>query len=380
MTAGATTFFFYYLYFFTRERFGFRETQNLLLAAALGYIYAVTSFFAGRFAQTVGYFISIRVGLTTMIVAMAAASRMSHSGTMIAMVAVANCGMCFCWPALEALMSEGETPARLQSLVGLYSVSWATAGAIAYFSGGAILQHNLSWFFYVPITMFVVVLVLLSWFERRVTAQGPPGANLRQAAHLMREHIGSQIPPKAFLRMGWLANPMAYVVLNTVVSTIPSLAEHFRFRPMVAGFVCSAWLFARAASFLFLRMWPKWHYRFRFLGFGYAAMVLSFAAMLIIPSVWALVLSQLVLGFCLGLMYYSSLFYSMDVGGAKGEHGGLHEAAIGLGSGIGPSIAAGSVALFPGSRGSGPVGVCGLLVVGFGALLWLRFRTGKVDR
>jgi MFS family permease len=291
----------------------------------------------------------------------------------LAMVAVANFGMCFCWPAMEALMSEGEAPARLQSLVGLYSVSWSTAGAVAYFAGGALLQLGRPCLFFVPVTIFVGALIFLSWFEKQVLNQPPAAPGIEQAAQWVAEDHRSPIPARAFLQMGWLANPMAYLVINTVVSTIPSLAEHFKFQPMIAGFVCSAWLFARAASFAFLRIWPRWHYRFRVLGIGYVAMVLSFATMLIIPNLWTLIASQLVLGFCLGLMYYSSLFYSMDVGATKSEHGGIHEAAIGLGSGSGPAMAAGAVALFPGSRSSGALGVCILLLVGFGALLWMRF-------
>jgi len=376
--AAGTTFFFYYLYFYTKEKFGFHQTQNLLLAAALGYIYSASSYFAGQFAQRFGYFFSIRFGMWTMILAMTAASQMNNVWTMLPLAALANFGMCFCWPALEALMSEGEAPARLQSLIGLYNVSWATAGAVAYFVGGAILQHlGRSCLFFVPVTLFAGILIFLSWFEKQVLNQpaAPPG--IEQAAHIVTEAHRSPIPARVFLKMGWLANPMAYLVLNTVVSTIPSLAEHFHFQPMLAGFICSAWLFSRAAAFLFLRMWPRWHYRFRFLGFGYVAMILSFAAMLIIPNLWTLIASQLVLGFCLGLMYYSSLFYSMDVGDTKSEHGGFHEAAIGLGSGTGPAMAAASIALFPGTRGSGALGVCVLLLAGFAGLVWLRFRTGK---
>jgi MFS family permease len=377
MTAGGTTLFFYYLYFFMRERFGFSETKNLLLAAGLGYLYSVGSFMAGRFAQRFGYFFCLRFGLATMILSMLAASRMDQAWLMMALAAAANCGMCCCWPPLEALMSEGEAPARLQSLVGLYSVSWAMAGAVAYFCGGAILQHNLSWFFYVPVTMFACVLAILVWFKRAVLNQPPANPGIEQAARLMRERSSSAVAPSVFLQMGWIANPMAYVVLNTVVSTAPSLAERFHFRPMLAGIVCSTWLFARAAAFLALSLWPRWHYRFRFLGTSFVAMIASFGVMLTIPNVWALVLSQVVLGFCLGLMYYSSLFYSMDVGEAKGEHGGFHEAAIGLGSGTGPAIAAGAATLVPGAHSSGALGVCVLLLAGFGMLLWMRFRPQK---
>ena len=79
-------------------------------------------------------------------------------------------------------------------------------------------------------------------------------------------------------------------------------------------------------------------------------------------------------------MYYSSLFYSMDVGEAKGEHGGIHEAAIGLGSGTGPALAAGSLTLFSGQRGSSTVGVCALLVIAFAILFWLRYRHKAVAK
>ncbi len=41
------------------------------------------------------------------------------------------------------------------------------------------------------------------------------------------------------------------------------------------------------------------------------------------------VVAQIAFGISVGLIYYSSLFYSMDVGETKGEHGGLHEAMIG---------------------------------------------------
>src|SRR5271165_5069976 len=78
VSAGSTTFFFYYLYFYTQERFGFGHTQNLLLAAALGYMYSAASFVAGRFAQKFGYFFSIRFGMVTMILALTLSSQMGN--------------------------------------------------------------------------------------------------------------------------------------------------------------------------------------------------------------------------------------------------------------------------------------------------------------
>jgi hypothetical protein len=106
-------------------------------------------------------------------------------------------------------------------------------------------------------------------------------------------------------------------------------------------------------------------------------MVVSFGAMLLVPDWRVLVLSEVILGAALGLIYYSSLFYSMDVGDTKGEHGGIHEAAIGLGSGTGPAMAALALTLFPHNPGSGVWGVCLVLALGLMVLFRIRFRGQK---
>ena len=168
--------------------------------------------------------------------------------------------------------------------------------------------------------------------------------------------------------MAWLANPFAYVAINTLVAVIPGLAGRLRLSTTLAGFCCSVWLFARFGTFFTLWLWDGWHYRFRWLLLAYLALIGAFTAILTVPSVAVLVLAQLVFGAAVGLMYYSSLFYSMDVGDTKGEHGGLHEAAIGLGNFAGPAVAR-RLPVFPASlcqcRGPGSeraadVGTCGL--------------------
>jgi hypothetical protein len=73
-----------------------------------------------------------------------------------------------------------------------------------------------------------------------------------------------------------------------------------------------------------------------------------------------------------GLIYYSSLFYSMDSSETKGEHGGIHEAAIGVGNFAGPAVGAVALQFLPQYAHSGAYGVTLLLLAGLGALgfLW----------
>src|SRR6202040_393736 len=109
----------------------------------------------------------------------------------------------------------------------------------------------------------------------------------------------------------------------------------------------------------------------------YVMLIISFGAMLLVPNLWVLVVSQVLLGPALGLIYYSSLFYSMDVGETKGEHGGIHEAVIGVGNCVGPAVAAAALKFFPERPGSGAMAVCLLLAPGLVVLYWLRYREPK---
>jgi len=57
------------------------------------------------------------------------------------------------------------------------------------------------------------------------------------------------------------------------------------------------------------------------------------------PSLALHLLAQIVFGLSIGLLYQSSLFYSMAGSEEKGTHGGFHESFIGLGLATGASLA-----------------------------------------
>ena len=377
----ATTWFFYYLYFYTRDNFGFSQLQNFELAALLGAVYAVFAFFAGRFAQRAGYFAALRLGLGIMFAALLLGSHAGALWAVLGLVIVANIGMCFTWPSLESLMSEGETRERLRSFVGIYNLTWAVASGLAYATGGA-MQNSFGprSMFYAPVALLSLEMLISVWLEKQVNNQPPaPRDNLPPPMPPAAELPHSPVSPRTFLKMAWLANPLAYLAINTIVATIPTLAGHFHLTNTLAVVVCSVWFFTRAGAFVLLWFWQGWHYRFRFLAGAFAAMIVSFGAMLLAASLWMLVISQAVLGFCFALMYYSALFYSMDVGETKGEHSGIHEAVIGAGNCAGPGIAAAALLLFPAYPASGTLAVCLLLTCALAALFWLRYKPAPTE-
>lgn len=62
----------------------------------------------------------------------------------------------------------------------------------------------------------------------------------------------------------------------------------------------------------------------------------------------------------------------MDVGETRGEHGGFHEALIGMGLFGGPAVGAVTMHFLPGRSAAGIWAVTALLLVGLVVLLWMR--------
>jgi predicted MFS family arabinose efflux permease len=387
LNSFATVYYFYYFYFFMQQKFGFGNKANLALAALNGAVYAIFSWLAGRLAQRHGYFTALKFGFITMMGALAVGLHLQAAPGQVVVMAVTVVGMCFTWPTLEALVSEGEPRSGVQHMVGIYNVVWAGTAALANFTGGAMLEKlGPRSLFCVPIVIQLCQLAITLWLEaqaRRNAEVRPGGArgDLAGAALATAEGSPTTDPSRPttagrFLRMSWLANPFAYIAINTLIAVIPGVARRLELSTMVAGFCCSVWCFARVGAFFGLWFWNGWHYRFRWLLAAYLTLVGTFVCILLAPSLPVLVLSQMLFGGAIGLIYYSSLFYSMDLSETKSEHGGIHEAAIGLGNFAGPAVGAAALQFLPHSGNSGTLAVSGLLLLGLGglAVIWRRTR------
>jgi predicted MFS family arabinose efflux permease len=370
LNSFATVYYFYYFYFFMQKEFGFGNKANLLLAALNGATYAVGAWWSGKLAHRYGYLNALRFGFALMIGGLLIGSQLTTATAQVLVMVVVVLGMCFTWPVLEALASENESRQGLQRMVGIYNVVWAGTGAVGYFVGGAMLDKlGMRSLFYVPMVVLALEFALATWAHRRVARDAATGAAPPANAEAEPPHPHAPEHTQVFLRMAWLANPFAYIAINTVIAVVPGVAARLGLSTMLAGFCCSVWCFARLGAFAILWFWGGWHYRFRWLLLAYIALVLSFAAILIIPQLAVLIVAQLFFGGAVGVLYYSSLFYSMDLSEVKSEHGGIHEAAIGLGNLAGPAVGALALQFLPQYADSGSLAVSGLLLLGLGGLL-----------
>lgn len=380
--AFATGIYFNWLFFFTQNRLHFGVAENLGLVALHGLIYTGAAWFGGWFAHHHGNYPSLKIGFVVMTVAMGVGAFFPVAGAQVGVLLLWTFGMCFTWPTLQSLVSNGEPDHRMPRLAGIYNIVWSALSAISYFIGGALLEKlGITALFWIPALIHLGQLAHVFWLEKIAKnisrefgappsgrpVPAPPGKGIPNEFSDARSR-------KKFLSYALLANPMAYVAINTVIPMIPVVAQRFELSPTMTGVFCSIWFFVRMGAFILFWLWPGWHYRFGILFAAKILLIVSLLGILFAPYFWILLVAQILFGLSVGLIYYSSLYYSMHGGNAKSKHGGLHEAMIGIGTFFGAMVGVGAKYFFPNVAGISIWAVSSLLLAGLFGLIWLRYR------
>jgi predicted MFS family arabinose efflux permease len=376
----ASCYYFNYLFFFFRDHFGFGNRENLWASALYGVSYMVAAWQSGRFAARFGRGASLKTGFLALTVLMVAGTFLTGAMAQIILLAVYGAALTLVWPTLETLISERETQSGVQAMVGIYNCIWAGAAAFAYFTGGKLYDElGAGAVFWLPAGIYLGEFALASWLERHhagvlaATPEPPKETHEVPASFVWNQPVS----PQSFLKMAWLANPFAYIAINTLIAVMPGIAHKLALSPTQAGLFCSVWFFGRFGAFGLFWQWCGWHYRFRWLLGAFGLLIASLAAILLAQQLWLVIVAQVFFGLATGLIYYSSLFYSMDVGKASSENGGLHEAFIGAGTFLGPATGAAALTLAPHSANVATWAVSSLLTAGFCGLIWLRLHPAK---
>src|SRR5271154_2807960 len=208
LNSFATVLYFNYLYFFMRDRFGFDNKHNLAFAAFLGLVYTIAAWQAGKFAQRRGYFFALKIGFGIMAASLVAGLFLTSAPGAILAASCVTIGMCFIWPTLEALVSDGETAGQLPRVIGIYNVVWAVTNALSYFIGGTLIETiGYKIIFALPIAIVLLQLALAFWLHKRAIESTCEVVSKPATAPPPDLNRPSAATAKIFLRMAWLANP-----------------------------------------------------------------------------------------------------------------------------------------------------------------------------
>jgi MFS family permease len=345
------------IYFYTTGRFGWRSAQNFLLAAVLGVIYVACALLAHAITSRLGRRQTLAVVYVAMSAAAAVLAVRHDSPALLAAVLFFYSGLsAISWPALESLVSSGAGAHELSRRLGVYNCVWSGAGAVTVALSGVLLKYWPAGTFVIPASwhavMALLLLVLLAKDRGGATPAANEGPMNGGPPHLEAEPELLRVRTLA-LWMSRLALPATFVVVSSLLAAMPTLPLVLRLDPAARTVVGSVWMAARWVAFLLLGATVWWHTRPRALLTAALLLLAGFLAVTLRPQwlpgtpelstgPWLLWMVgwQVVLGLALGLVYAASLYFGMVLSDGSTEHGGYHEALIGLGTILGPGAGA----------------------------------------
>jgi MFS family permease len=377
------------IFFYMKYRFGWRMPQNFLLAAGQGAVYIPGALLAGPLAaklgnrRCLGAVYALLTALTGAACLLAWKGGPGSAAGVVAALLAYTFSIGISWPILEGLVASGGPPAGIARRIGIYNVIWPAGGALAIAAEGTILDHWIGGLFLIPGLLHLLSLLVLP-----LIAAGRKPADLVEAPLIHPE------PEPALLRKRelalWLSRtalPATYTVIYGLMPMMPSLPTVRSLPLSLQTVVASIWLMTRWVAFVILAMGSWWHTRPRALLWAAAIMLIAFFGMTLRPTQGAsptidlasLIAWQAALGLAIGMIYSGSLYFGMVLSDGSTEHGGYHEALIGLGWIVGPLAGAAAQAIRPDSVWLGIMAVGGVIAASVLTVIVVAFRPARVD-
>jgi MFS family permease len=368
--------------FYMSHRFGWGARENFAVAALQGVFYMLGALSAQRISGRWGReksMLALYACMTTIACAVGISATMAWAHTTALLVVLETSFMAASWPMLESLVSESGEPSRLSKRLGCYNIVWAITGAIAVAGSGAIIQHTPAWSFFgiVAAGHFLAGGLIFCRTRLAVSNAAALSVSLTDSASSVTSprSIRDEAEERSHRLALWLSRialPSTYVIVYSVAPALPSLHAIRQLSPTIATLVGSIWLIARAAAFIITGNTTFWHKRASLMYVASLTMLLAFIGTIVpgalkqvdlLPALAAMAIAQIVLGLSLGTIYSASLYFGMAVSDGSTEHGGYHEALIGLGQIIGPHVGATMQWLRPGSLWPAVIGISGVVSI-----------------
>jgi MFS family permease len=306
------------------------STQLALLQTASSVVYVLNSLFSGGLSDRISRALLAR--LSTIVAAGACALLIGADslGRLFLIVPLMGIACSVYWPSIQGAVGAEAGPARLESALGWFSVSWSIGKTLGFALGGSAFSSGGA--LGMAVASALPVLVLYPRDQARAATEA---------------HADARADLAVYRTLGYVANFLAFSVGSVFIN---QFLKYLEARP-VAGWAPSAFfgLFLGAIygtqtiSFVVLQRSSGWTYR---RGLLYVVQVLCGAAALAVPFLtrdWQYFAAAAVIGAGLGFANQSSIYYSLHGPSDHGKYAGIHEAIVGLGTFLAP-LAGGALA------------------------------------
>jgi MFS family permease len=339
LTLGAGLIAFTYL---AKEEYHATPGQLGLIALISAGVYCVASLMLGKISDRFGRRPSIIAGSLAGAAVFAIGVSTGGLWHIYFLMGASAVAMASFWPALEADISDNSTPLVLPRRIGRFNVAWCAGFAVTGLAAGGLCQligHLSVLLAAAVLGILIVPLYLFRTFEAEEPPPGEPngrraGASVERAA--------------AFWKIALILNFAAMGANAALRYHVPTVTGGER--SALGGAYLSLLFGAEVLTFVVLGKWHGWHYRGAPLIGAVLLLVIGCALCGLSPSPWLFGSGCALIGIGCGLVYNSSIYYSVAAETQKGHRGGIHEAVLGLGAAVVPYVG-GLLAIAPWAGG-----------------------------
>jgi len=319
------------IYFFSHERLGYSEAQNLGLALVFGVTYTLGAALSHGAARRLGD----RRALAATLLALFALHLLMVLAPAGVVLSLAFGAVGFFegakWPIVESYVGAGLSPHQQLGAVGRFNVSWALAVPIAIAASGPLIASG--W----PASLFALA-ALANLVALALLPRLPAAAPHLEPSHPSRQDEGKLARYRELLASSRWTMLSGYALMFLLAPLLPVVFQRLG-RPVVeATFWASCMDAVRVCTFAALAALPGWHGRTGPLWLAALGLPLGFLAVIAGPTLAVVLAGEIVFGVLAGVTYYAALYYAMVVKNAAVDAGGGHEGLIGMGLAIGPAV------------------------------------------
>jgi len=236
------------------------------------------------------------------------------------------------WPLVEAELAAEADPHTLRQRLGRFNISWSLGDCLGALVAGVTLALAPQ----LPFLLCVVTGIALSLLTARLgLSTAGDGARARQ----QRAAENHQLPANhsTFWKLGLTANLFAAGFVSIVRRLFPDLAvEALHYSGLQWGFLVMVVGLTRTAVFAVMERHHGWLYRPKRFFLVQALFPVSFLLIVLAQGYWVFLFAFALMGAATGVLYFSSIYYSVHGAASQAHRAGLHEASWGLGEGLIP--------------------------------------------
>lgn len=234
-------------------------------------------------------------------------------------------GMAMFWTPMEVWIAKVSN--NLLKSLGYFSVSWCAGISVGSFISGALFQINPR----LPFLFIAILCLAAMFFVYRCpkTLSTPVIQEVKKEENKLKN---------SFLLIGWVMNFAAWFGIGVIRYLFPKLAVNMGITPFMLGILMFVIGAVQALVSYVMGHTSKWHYGINFLILIQLSLCAGFLILFFSNSTSLFICAFALFGIGVGVAYFSSLYYSLAGGCARGERSGIHEMLVGSGGLAGPLL------------------------------------------